>query len=199
MSLTIPVAHDFICPWCWVGLFQAERLRNEFNVSFDWVGHELWPEELEWPEHAPAPEPPANKPATPTRLEFILLLDELELPKADRPKQMRTHNAHEAVEFAKTEGVADELIEKLYRAYWEEGLEINNPDVLVGLAEGIVKDHAGLKQAMETKQFKGNIVSFDDESYSKGVYNVPTFFIGESRLAEQPYKVLSAAVRQLLG
>ena len=35
MSLIIPVAHDFICPWCWVGLLQVNRLKEEFPVDFE--------------------------------------------------------------------------------------------------------------------------------------------------------------------
>jgi len=49
MSVTLPIAHDFICPWCWVGLLQALKLKKEFGVALEWKGYELWPEELAWP------------------------------------------------------------------------------------------------------------------------------------------------------
>ena len=91
--MTIPIAHDFICPWCWVGFLQAKKLQEQFKVDIDWRGYELWPESLEWPEPGePALEPPANKPKTPSRLEFICYADGLEMPHVDRPKRMRTFN-----------------------------------------------------------------------------------------------------------
>ncbi len=198
MALSIPIAHDFICPWCWVGLLQARKLQAEFGVGIDWVGYELFPPELEWPDYPAAPEPPANKPVTPSRFEFLLYADGLELPKSERPKKMRTYNAHQAVEYAKTEGVADEVIEILYRAYWEEGKEINNPAIILELLQGTIKDLEALQVAIETRQFQHNIVGFDEPAYDSGVYNVPTFFIGGQRYAEQPYTALQKAVSATL-
>src|SRR5471030_116773 len=58
MGITLPVANDFICPWCWVGLLQARQLQREFGVKFDWLGFELFPAEPEWPEYTPGPPPP---------------------------------------------------------------------------------------------------------------------------------------------
>jgi predicted DsbA family dithiol-disulfide isomerase len=110
---------------------------------------------------------------------------------------MRTFNAHEAVEYAKTEGVQDALIEALYRAYWEEGKEINKPEVLEELAKGIVADVPAMMYAVGAKQFKDKIVGFDDDAYAKGVFNVPTFFIGGERYAEQLYSTISNAVKAL--
>ncbi len=197
MPLTVPIAHDFICPWCWVGLFQAKRLAKELGIQFDWRGYELFPEELEWPDYV-AHEPPANKPPTLSRLDFLLHLESIEIPKIDRPKKQRTHNAHEAVEYAKTEGVADELVEAIYRAYWEEGLEINDPKVLKKIAKPIVDDLDDMLKAIEKKKFAHLITGFDDDAHKKGVYNVPTFFIGSERLAEQPYGVLRKAITSVL-
>ncbi len=194
MPLTIPVAHDFICPWCWAGWLQTRRLQREFGVSFDWKGYELFPDELEWPDYPATPEVKTNRPPTLSRFEFLLAADGITMPKADKPKKMRTHNAHEAVEFAKTEGVADEFVGVLYHAYWEQGQDINDPKVLKKLAKGIVEERDAMLTAIEKRRFKNNIVGFDDDAHADGVWNVPTFFIGGQRLAEQPYQVLKNAI-----
>lgn len=193
--MTIPVAHDFICPWCWAGYLQAKKLRAEYGVTFDWIGYELYPAALEWPApQPPKPEPP-NKPKTPSRLDFLLLCDGIEMPKKLRPKQMRTHNAHLAVEFAKRNGLnVDVVIETLYVAYWERGEEINSPDVLKALLSPLGVDGEALDEAIEKDLGAENLVGFDDDAYANGVYNVPTFFIGGERYAEQPFVVLAKAV-----
>ena len=75
MALTIPVAHDFICPWCWVGLFQAKRLQSEFGAQIEWRGYELFPDELAWPDYPAAKPKPGNRPDTPSRFDLMLAAD----------------------------------------------------------------------------------------------------------------------------
>jgi predicted DsbA family dithiol-disulfide isomerase len=197
MAITVPVAHDFICPWCYVALLQKKRLEAEFEVHVEWKSYELWPENLEWPESTPAPPPPANRPPVPSRLDFILYADGIQLPNVKRPSRIRSFNAHQAAEFAKSVGVGDEYIEILYRAFWERGENINELEVLKRLATGVVDDLAGLENAIQTRQFHDNVVLFDDDAYNSGIYNVPTFLVGDQRLAEQPYVVLREAVSKI--
>ena len=178
-------------------MLQAKRLRAEFGAEIEWRGYELFPEELEWPTPgSPAPEPPANKPPVPSRLDFILAADDVELPTAARPHQMRTHNAHEGLEYAKSEGKADVFAEALYRAYWERGREIDKPEVLREVATGLLDDVEGMLKAVGERRYAGDIVGFDDDAYASGVYNVPTYWIGNERYAEQPYSVLRKAVER---
>ncbi|MHB8635643.1 MAG: DsbA family oxidoreductase [Fimbriimonadaceae bacterium] len=195
MPLIIPVAHDFTCPWCWIGLVQAKRLVAEEGVEIEWKGYELWPADLARPLPT-APTPPIpNKPAVPSRLDLILIADGLELPRAVKPPRMLTHNAHEAVEFAKLTGKGFELCEELYRAYWERGVTISEPHYLESLAGPHGLDPQGLRQAIHEHTFKDRIVGFDEPAYASGIFNVPTFTIGGERYAEQPYAVLVKAVR----
>jgi predicted DsbA family dithiol-disulfide isomerase len=178
-------------------MLQARRLREEFGAQTEWRGYELMPEELPWPDRAPAAEAPANKPPILSRFDFLLYADELELPKTIRPSRMRTHNAHEAVAYAKRAGKADAFVEALYHAYWEEGREINRPDVLHELAQGVLDNPDEMLAAVNERRYASEIVGFDDPAYATGVYNVPTFFIGDARYAEHPYAALKKAVQNL--
>lgn len=197
--MVIPVAHDFICPWCWIALFQAQELKAEFGVEFEWLAYELYPKELEWPETRPkSPPVTTDRPQTPTKLELALAAQRIVRPKLEKPHHMRSHQAHTAVEYAKTEGAVDDFIETLYRAYWEEGKEIDNPEILRELAKPHIRDLDAMMLAIENDSFADRIVGFDDEAHSKGVYNVPTYFIGDTRYAEQPTTVLREAIRREL-
>lgn len=191
--MIIPVAHDFICPWCWIGLFQAKDLATEFGVTFEWRAYELYPQELEWPAPAPVPETD-GRPKTPSRLQLAIAAQNLVIPKVEKPHQMRTHQVHNAVEYAKTEGPVDEFIEVLYRAYWEQGTDINDPEQILKLSTGLVRDQDALMDAIKNSTFKSKIVGFDDDAYASGIYNVPTFIINGSLYAEQPTTVLRAAI-----
>lgn len=194
MPLTIPVAHDFVCPWCWVAFIQTRKLKAEFDVEFDWIGYELWPEVLEFPEpSAPTPEIP-NKPKTPSRLEFLLHLEEMEIPQMERPKRIRTTKAHLAVEFAKTIGKAEELNAALYEAFWLRAENIAELDVILQVASPILGDVSELQKSIEERRYFENLVGFDDPAYANGIFNVPTYWIGEERYAEQPTVVLRKAI-----
>ncbi|MFM9871871.1 MAG: DsbA family protein [Fimbriimonadaceae bacterium] len=194
--MIIKVAHDFNCPWCWIGIKQMERLQSEFDIKFDLVGYELMPEELPWGDAAPKPEPDPRRPVTPSRMELAYAASRVEAPPKVQPSKMRTHNALLATEYAKSVGVGFDFAHRLYQAYWLEGVVINDLDELTRLAEGIVPDAEALKRSIENKEFEEKIVKFDDDAYAAGVFNVPTYFVGSEKYAEQPYAVIADAIRK---
>lgn len=199
--MRIKLAHDFNCPWCWIALFQTQRLTEELGVTFDWVGYELMPENLPWPETAPTPNPEArtNRPPTPSRMDLAYAASQVPKPPGTHVRRMRTHNALQAAEHAKHLGVGDQLITRLYQAYWLESEDINDPKTILRLAKNIVTDLDDLAHSITTQRYADLIVPFDDEAYAAGVFNVPTFFIGDTRYAEQPTSVLRAAIRAELA
>lgn len=190
------MAHDFNCPWCWIGLFQARRLQQEYGVAIEWRPYELYPENEPWPDPVAAPPVSGTRPPTPGRLALAYAAEGMEPPQVARPKRLRTHAAHEAVEYAKAEGegVADRLVERFYRGYWERGLDLSDPAVLANLAQGTVTDVGKMLDAVRDRTFSHRIVGFDSAAYAGGVFHVPTFWIGDQRLAEQPYVAIRAAM-----
>lgn len=200
MSLVIPVAHDPTCPWCWIGVSQVHRLRERFDVEFNWLGYELYPEQIPWPEPAPKEELPPNKPATPSRFELALAAEGIKLPAASRPKNMRIHHALQSIEFMKDESApVQEWVDALYDAYWLRGEAIGEIEVILSLAETNGMPTKRLAERLAQRQFSDRIVGFDDEAYASGVYNVPTFWIGSRRYAEQPFVTLERAIAGALG
>ncbi|MFQ3588417.1 MAG: dihydrofolate reductase family protein [Fimbriimonadaceae bacterium] len=203
MPAKVVVAHDFTCPWCWIGLSQARRLRQEFGVEIEWVGYELFPEELPLPEPpTPKPAPPDDgmppRPKTPSRLHLAYAAEGIGRPPAS-PACRRIHNALEAAEFAKDRGLGWEMVERLYIAGWTEGRNIDDPDVIAQIGAGLGLKKRDLKSAMKEKRYRDRIVPFDDDAYRAGVYNVPNFWIDGVSYAEQPYAVLREAVAAWLG
>lgn len=177
-----------------------DRLSEEFGVEFDLWGYELMPEELPWGDASPLPDPPVNKPKTPSRMDLAYAASGVEKPpQGVQPKKMRTHNALLATEYAKSVGVGMAFARRLYEGYWLEGLVINEFEVLAELAQGIVPDVDALVQSVASQEFDAKIVKFDEDAYVAGVFNVPTYFIGGERYAEQPYAVLAEAIRAEMG
>lgn len=196
--MTIAIAHDFLCPWCWVGLHQARRLQREHGVTIEWRGYELFPEGMDYPAAQPEAPKPRNKPETPSRLDFLCIADGIEMPQVSRPRGIKMTKAHLACVYARTESreTEDALVEALYRAYWERGESIDHIEVIERVAGGIVADVAAMRRCIDRRCGMDEIVPYDDPAYATGVYNVPTFFIGDERLAEQPYVKLVGAIER---
>lgn len=193
MSLKIALAHDFTCVWCWIGLQQVRRLRNEFDVEFDWMSFEQTPIGMDFVPPVVPDQSPGQAPV-PSRLQLMLAAEGLQLPIVIKPRNVRTDNAHQAARFARRFGQEEALIERIYDAFWEEGKDINSVEVLMELSQGLVQDQEGMKRAIETKEFADEIVGFNEPAFAKGFYNIPTFIINGEKYAEQPYSVLRSAV-----
>lgn len=173
------------------------KLTLEFDLEFDFLGYELFPEDMAWPEDSPALVK-TNRPKTPSRFQLAADAEGVHYPKIDRPHQMRTHNAHEAVSYAKRQGVGWEMVSRLYEAYWLRGQDINSVEVILRLADGLIAEPEKLRKAIEGRSFAFEIVGFDDAAYASGVYNVPTYWIGGERYAEQTLRTLRLAIQDSL-
>lgn len=197
MPQVIPIAHDFTCSWCWIGFWQTRQLREEFDIEFDWLAYELYPEPTSLPT-ASAPVPESPRPKTPSRLSLAYAAQRL-APPTQRPPDIRTHNAHEAVEYAKTLGLADALVERMYMAHWQEARDINDPNQILDLTSDLDLDQDALRRAIEQRQFRDKITPFDAAAHANGVYNVPTVYIGAKAYAEQSSPILRQALVQEIG
>ncbi len=100
-----------------------------------------------------------------------------------------------ALEWAKAEGCFTPFHAELYESYWLEGLNVNELEVLGELAADLNLNADSMLTSVESQEHAGKIIPFDEASYEAGVYNVPTYFIGSLKLAEQPLPVLRSAIK----
>lgn len=196
MAVVVPIAHDFTCIWCWISLSQVKRMRQEFGVEVEWLPFEVFPDPPE--EEGPGPaSPESDGPARPLRGHFAFAAEGIEVPRGARKEFTRTARAHAAVEFAKEHGVADELVERLYIAFWQHGLDISQPEVLRLLSKGLIADEEALVRALDDPRYRDRVVRFDADAHARGVYSVPTYFIDGERYPEPPYRQLREVLSKL--
>ena len=181
----LTVAHDYICPWCWVARRQAEKLHAEFPaLELVWKGFELLPEGLasvSTPEDKEAP----IKPPTPSRFDLMLLAEGLTLPVRKR-KYSFSRKALEGAEFALEAGKAEAWHDAVYFAYWEESKNIAEWATLKACAEKAGLDSAELKRALDEGKYRDRVVEYDDPAHEAGVWNVPTWMLEGNWIAETP-------------
>lgn len=178
---------------------QIRKLKTQFAVEFEFLAYELFPEGLEYPPDAPAPVA-SQRPRLPSRFQLAAAAEGVSLPKVERPHQMRTHLAHETVLVLTALGRDPwPIIERLYTAYWQHGTDLAVVENLWKLVQDDGLDEEDFRAALGERRFAEQIIGFDEAAYASGVYNVPTYFVGGERFAEQPYTVLEAAVRKALN
>ncbi len=196
----VALLHDYLCPWCWVGFFQAKKLTQETDIIFNWVGASLYPPELDGPASNPGPRPLPDPSAPKSRFDLFCDDEQIHVP-LPRPGFVRTHNALLAAGWVKAEAPErfDALNEAIYRAYWERYENLEDISVLSALAQSVGLDGAALTESVTENRYDENIVRFDDGAYNVGIRNVPTFVFGASeQLAEANYPDLKRATERFL-
>ena len=201
-KLIVSVAHDYLCPWCWAGWIQWQKLAQEFpQITWDWVGYELLPEELgPLPTHDPHPKDP-DAPLS----RFDLFAQAEGVPLHERTIGIvRTHYALEGAEWVKDKHPDrfDAYNEAVYRAFWERSDDISNLDILGNLVASVgIDDHTDIDDfllALTEKRYHTKIVRFDDDAYARDVTHVPTFLFRGERCAEAPLSTLRDLCQRFL-
>jgi len=186
-KLSVTIAHDYLCPWCWVGYFHALRLKEDFpNIEQIWVGYELLPEELgPLPDYKPRPRDREN----PSRFDLFTDSEEVIIPDDRTLGIIRTHNALEGAEWFKEHAPDrfDDYNGAVYRGFWQHSVDISDLTILTGIAADNGADPDAFRSALEAKQYHDKIIRFDEGAYAADVTHVPTFIFRGERCAEAPY------------
>ncbi|MBV9850505.1 MAG: DsbA family protein [Armatimonadetes bacterium] len=198
-DLTVTIAHDYLCPWCWVGFFHAKKLREEFpQITLDWRGYELLPEELgPLPDYKPKPRDSSRPPS---RFEAFAEAEGHPVPEGRTLGVIRSHLALEGAEYVKDKApdCFDRYNEAIYRAFWERSEDISDPDVLGAIAHNAGLDKAGFLNAVRARKYDAKIVRFDQDAYADDITHVPTFRFRGERCAEAPYATIREMAERFL-
>jgi predicted DsbA family dithiol-disulfide isomerase len=173
---SIIIISDFVCPWCYIGLMEVERLKAEYDFDVHFAPYLLRPETP--PEGMPARRiVEAGAPATPTEIRGEKLGIRF---KRGRTTTSYSHLALEAAEFAfQLSEDPWAFHRRLFKAYFEDLDDIGDVDVLVRLADEMGLDTVALREALTTRHFEHEVDEGIAWSRSIGVTAIPTFVFNE--------------------
>ena len=80
---------------------------------------------------------------------------------------------------AQRAGVFDRFHARVYPAFWGEGLDLGDRDVLAGVLSGAGLDAAALFGAAQAPEAKVELRANTDEAVARGAFGAPTFFVGD--------------------
>jgi predicted DsbA family dithiol-disulfide isomerase len=202
----VHVWSDVACPWCFVGKRRFERAAAEFDgeVSVEYHAFELAPDTPVDFEGSEVDFLARHKGLPAAQVEQMLgQMTELAAGEGlhydfDALRHTKTLLAHQAIRHAHVRGRQDELVERLFRAYFEEGRHVGRVEELVELAADAGLDADDMRTVLTDGRYADAVQQDIDAAHGLGIRGVP-FYVVDGRYgisgAQSPEVFLSALRR----
>ncbi|GAA2833078.1 putative DsbA family dithiol-disulfide isomerase [Leucobacter komagatae] len=207
-TIRIDIWSDIACPWCYIGANRFRKAVEQFRtdnpeVEFEIEGHSY---EL-------APDTPLNFEGS--EIDFLVkhkgmpreqvedMLGQMTAMAAaegitfdfDRVAHSNTAAAHRVLHLAKEQGIYDEVLARLFKAYFEEGVNVGDPEQIAKVVDEVGLDPDEVRDAFEDEGFGESVESDITRARMLGVTGVPFYLINEKygvSGAQQPEMFVSA-------
>lgn len=199
----VDVWSDIACPWCFIGKrrFEQAVARFEGEVEVEYHSFELSPDTPVGYAGSTTEFLARHKGMAPAQVEQMLAqvtgiaADEGLRYDFDEVKHTNTVLAHQALHHAKAHGRQAALKERLLSAYFEQGRDLGQVDVLVGLGTDVGLDGQVLRRDLEQGTYVDAVRADEAQAASYGINGVP-FYVLDGRYgvsgAQSPDVFLSA-------
>ncbi|EOZ93717.1 2-hydroxychromene-2-carboxylate isomerase/DsbA-like thioredoxin domain protein [Indibacter alkaliphilus LW1] len=185
--MKIEIWSDIMCPFCYIGKRRLESALKDFEFA-DKVEIE-WKSFLLNPDMKTDPDKSTLEYLSETKGWSLEQTKEITQQVTDMAKEEGLHykmeqtvvanarNAHRLLQLAKVLGKGSELKERLLKAYFTEGANIDDQDSLLAFAQevGIQKERA--LACLSTSEFEEKVDEDIYESRQLGVRGVPFFVL----------------------
>lgn len=185
--IRLDIFSDPVCPWCLIGKTNLDRAladHPEHPFSIQWHPFQLNPsmpsEGVDKRSYLERAFGGATKvDAVHDRLREMAHLAGLDMDP-DRPKRIpNTLNAHRLIHWAGIEGVQTAVVSALFDAYWHQGRDIGDVQVLADVAQLGGMDRDATLRLLQSDADRDDLIARDQDARQKGVSAVPTFLIAQ--------------------
>jgi len=144
--------------------------------------------------------PWAPQRAAAARARFAEVAEAEGLAYGERTHWYNSIPAHEAALWADTHGDGETFRRSVYRAYFADGLNIGNADVLAQLANSAGLDGDALKASLAAHEYTNQVQEQFEYARSLGITGVPSYVAGNYLMVgAQPYEVYAKLVEAALA
>jgi predicted DsbA family dithiol-disulfide isomerase len=175
----------------------VDKLKQEFDLSVEWLGFEIHPD-------TPQEGMPLSTMFPQLDLQNMFRhLRAMAAPYgitfADVSRISNSRVSLEASEFAKDQGKFDQFHGALFQAYFSQGMDIGNLEVLAQIGHESGLDRDTLAQALQTGKYRPRTENMRKEAARLGMTSVPTFIIEDRDriVGAQPIEVFRKKLRKL--
>jgi predicted DsbA family dithiol-disulfide isomerase len=118
------------------------------------------------------------------------------LPYGERKMTFNSRLAQELGKWAESQPGGEAIHDALFKAYFVDGRNIGDADVLLDVAKSVGLDPAQAREVIEKRTFEAAVDADWQKSRQYGVTGVPTFVLGDRGVVgAQPYEALEQLVK----
>lgn len=195
--IKLDILSDPICPWCYIGktlLDRALAAKPDHPFVIEWHPFQLNPDMARdgMDRRAYLEGKFGGKEqavAVYGRIAEAAQAAGLTLNFEGITRTPNTLDAHRLIHWAGIERKQTEVVEALFTAYFEEGRDIGNRDVLADIADSCEMDAAVVRRLLDGDSDLEDIRARDAHARERGVTGVPTFIVADQHVvpgAQQP-------------
>ena len=177
---------------------RIEKLVREENVAIKWVHFPLHPNTPQEGQTLAALFAGRGMDIPQMNQQMTARMQAEGLPYGNRTHTYNSRLAQELGAWADTQPGGDAIHDALFRAYFVDGLNVGDVDVLQQVAESVGLDRSAAQEVLDQRTFKEAIDRDWEKSRQYGVTGVPTFVTGgQGLVGAQPYEALVSMVQQV--
>jgi predicted DsbA family dithiol-disulfide isomerase len=203
--MEIEIYADVICPWCYIGKRRLDEALASYKgeVTVRYRPFQLDPSPV--PEPLPLVQALAGKFGGPERarqmvdhVTQVAAGDGLRLDY-DRAVIANTFDAHRLVSYATDHGRAAEMVEALYQAHFNNGVDVGSREALAALAGDIGLDAADARRFLDSDERVADIEAQLATARDLGITGVPMFVLAGKYAVSgaQEVQTLLAAIAEV--
>ena len=188
--MKVEIWSDVMCPYCYLGKNQFEIALNQFegkdDVSITWRSFELNPDIVFDENNDLYSYLSKMKGMNRTDIEnnFNRLAEQGKTLNIDfqfaKAKVMNSRNAHKLIQFAKNQHLQNEIEEALFYAYFTEGKNVQDENILEEIAINIGLKFANFTEIIGSEELNNLVIQDQYMAQQVGARGVPFFVFDQA-------------------
>ncbi|MFM0553642.1 DsbA family oxidoreductase [Paraburkholderia sediminicola] len=186
MPIDITVTHDFVCPWCYIGinrlLHAIDSLSDDFEWQLSWMPLELNPSlplaGIDRASYRTANYGESHGKMLDAQIEAQARYDGIGLDMRILQTMSNSRPAHRVRLLAQERNLERAFIHAVYRAYFECGMNIGVDSELARIARSVHISEQDALECLKDPTTDQRVVDLERGASQKGIREVPHFQIG---------------------
>ncbi|WP_273725126.1 DsbA family oxidoreductase [Brucella gallinifaecis] len=205
--MQLQIWSDYACPYCYIGKRHLEEALAEFEHADDVevvfrtfeLDRTASPQVINTTQQRIEYKYRKNPESAREMINHIIAMGARAGLKMnyDTVRYTNTFDAHRLTHYAQVNGLAAEMSERLFRAYFTENRELADQEVLLSIASDVGLNRSETEATLKSGAFIKEAREEEAQAESRGIHGVPFFAFedGTGLSGAQPKSVLLRALR----